>query len=229
MLGWCMLCSDFPFLMDLTHEKSLWSLVDGLSMSLIPILQKSESIFSTEGIQVVQTISPPHRIGNIAFPVYEHSFVDDYVSDQLCKYPFYKKKEMGSSHPLSCSFKICLWRTFRRRQGHKGGWNLFSLWLACSSSVPSFNIISRLSHLKIPHKHTVSGGPGAYSAPGRAFSCLSLTTSRLFCVTRWKMSITDVLSADDIAAALQECQGKEHWGQGWLFPSCSHLLQSLKD
>lgn len=126
---------------------------------------------------------------------------------------------MGSIHPLSCSFKICLWRTFRRRQRHKGGWNLFSLWLVCGSSGPSFNTISCLSHLKIPTDtkkkkfptNTVSVGPGAYSAPGRAFSCLSLTTSCLICVTRSKMSITDVLSADDIAAALQECQGK---GQG---------------
>ncbi|XP_049980389.1 oncomodulin isoform X2 [Alexandromys fortis] len=33
-----------------------------------------------------------------------------------------------------------------------------------------------------------------------------LLTSHLFCVARWNMSITDVLSADDIAAALQECQ-----------------------
>lgn len=35
-----------------------------------------------------------------------------------------------------------------------------------------------------------------------------LLTSHLFCVARWNMSITDVLSADDIAAALQECQGE---------------------
>ena len=31
------------------------------------------------------------------------------------------------------------------------------------------------------------------------------------------MSITDVLSADDIAAALQECQGRGDVGQGWDF------------
>nr|XP_031532680.1 oncomodulin [Vicugna pacos] len=35
---------------------------------------------------------------------------------------------------------------------------------------------------------------------------LPFTTSHLFCVNSWKMSITDILSADDIAAALQECQ-----------------------
>ncbi|XP_070316526.1 putative oncomodulin-2 isoform X2 [Odocoileus virginianus] len=44
-------------------------------------------------------------------------------------------------------------------------------------------------------------GPEGVKSPRHAF-----TTSRFFRENRWKMSITDVLSADDIAAALQECQ-----------------------
>ncbi|XP_016064284.1 PREDICTED: putative oncomodulin-2 [Miniopterus natalensis] len=42
--------------------------------------------------------------------------------------------------------------------------------------------------------------------PGHARPCWPLTRCRLSRVSRWRMSITDVLSADDIAAALQECQ-----------------------
>lgn len=143
-------------------------------------------------------------------------FVDAYVSNRSCKYHFYKKVE--SSHALSCSFKFCFWRIFRRRHWDKRNWNLFSVWFVCGSPVPSLNTIPHLSHWTIPHKCTVSVGLGGRSAPRCASSCLPLTTSHLFCATRRKMSITDVLSADDIAAALQECQGKGQWGRGGWFP-----------
>nr|XP_019572054.1 PREDICTED: oncomodulin isoform X2 [Rhinolophus sinicus] len=49
-------------------------------------------------------------------------------------------------------------------------------------------------------------GPQTVDRPRCACSCSPFTGCRFFCVNRWKMSITDVLSADDIAAALQECQ-----------------------
>lgn len=41
------------------------------------------------------------------------------------------------------------------------------------------------------------------------------------------MSITDVLSADDIAAALQECRGKGKRGSGG-FPAHGQVLKSHK-
>lgn len=43
------------------------------------------------------------------------------------------------------------------------------------------------------------------------------------------MSITDVLSADDIAAALQECQGKVETRQGWVSLTYLYLPKSYKN
>lgn len=58
------------------------------------------------------------------------------------------------------------------------------------------------------------------------FLPVPLTRCPLSRVDRWTMSITDVLSAEDIAAALQECQGKGQLRPGRVFPLYSHFRQS---
>ncbi|XP_039736193.1 oncomodulin-2 isoform X2 [Pteropus medius] len=62
-----------------------------------------------------------------------------------------------------------------------------------------------IKFLKIINKYTVSAGQRGWTPPDAHVPTCHLPN--VICpANRWRMSITDVLSADDIAAALQECQ-----------------------
>lgn len=103
--------------------------------------------------------------------------------------------------PLTLQF----WSEFRRNRGDKSAGGIFCIWVWLG--ILSYHLTGAY-HIVGIWNYPVLGETLRMCVLPLPVSPSPLLTSPLFCVARWRMSITDVLSADDIAAALQECQGE---------------------